>query len=395
MAPAARNMPPRTPAAIDSAARGRYTPPSRRFPACVDQGVPMELSFKPDLDAALERWAAFWEHEIIGRPCCAVTAPRDGVEPAPAPPNQVPPWTDFDAHLARAEAAMASRYYGGEAMPFFQPSFGPDQIGAFVGARLDWSEDSAHTSWSVPFVERWEQALPLRLGRGNDAWERMLELCRKAARRGEGKFLVGMLDLHSNLDWLAAVRGPDRLCMDLLDAPEQVHRAMANVRQLYPQVYTALYEAGGMAGRGTCGWLPYYCQGRYATTQCDYACLLSPPQFNDFVLPALEEESDFLDRSVYHYDGATALQHFEAVTGIASLDGIQWTPTAGGPPITGWVELLQRFQAAGKSVFVSCTAEELQEVFHPALDPALVFYRVGAESQAEAEALLAWLEAHT
>ena len=48
-------------------------------------------------------------------------------------------------------------------------------------------------------------------------------------------------------------------------------------------------------------------------------------QFNQFVLPALIEESDFLDRSVYHYDGATALQHFDAVTSIASLDGIQWT----------------------------------------------------------------------
>ena len=150
---------------------------------------------------------------------------------------------------------------------------------------------------------------------------------------GEGKFLVGMLDFHSNLDWLAAIRGPDRLCMDLLDVPEQVHHAMASTRELYPQTYDALYKAGNMAGRGTCGWLPFFCQERYATTQCDFACLLSPPQFNEFVLPALEEESDFLDHSIYHYDGATALQHFDAVTGIKSLDGIQWTPTAGGPPI--------------------------------------------------------------
>jgi hypothetical protein len=268
-------------------------------------------------------------------------------------------------------------------------------VGAFVGARLDWSPDSEHTSWSVPFVESWEEVLPLRLGAGNDSWERMVELNRLAGRRGEGKFLVGALDLHSNFDWLVAIRGPDRLCMDLVDTPELIHRAMRSVRELYPITYTALYEAGNMAGRGTGGWLPYFCEERYATTQCDFACLLSPAQFNEFVLPALEEESEFLDRSVYHYDGATALQHFDAVTSIGRLDGIQWTPTAGGPPMVEWVELLQRFQATGKNVFVGCSAEELREVFHPALKPNLVFYHVGVGSEREADELLRWLERHT
>ena len=352
----------------------------------------MELSFRPDLDEALERWRAFWNHDLIKRPCVAVTAPKEGVERVGGPPGQIPPETDFAAHLDRAEAAMAATWYGGEAVPMFQPSFGPDMAAAFVGARLDWSADSASTSWSVPFVESWEDALPLELG--GEAWDRFVELNRLAGQRGDGKFLVGMLDFHSNFDWLAAIRGPDRLCMDLLDTAELVHRAMANVRQLYPQVYDALYEAGNMAGRGSGGWLPYFCEGRYVTVQCDFCCLLSPAQFNEFGLPALEEECDSVDRSVYHYDGATCLQHFDAITGIASLDGIQWTPTAGGPPMIEWMDLLKRFQAAGKSIFVACSADELK-IFHRELEPNLVFYRVGVGSPRAGEELLAWLETHT
>jgi hypothetical protein len=355
----------------------------------------MELSLKPNLDEALERWRAFWNQEIIGRPCVAVTAPKEGVERVAGPQGQIHPDADFEEHLDQAEAAMAGVYYGGEAMPFIQPSFGPDQVAAFVGARLDWSEDSAHTSWSVPFVEDWDEALPLRLGAGNDTWERMLELCRKAGERGEGKFLVGMLDMHSNFDWLAAIRGPDRLCMDLLDCPEHIHRAMGNVRELYPQMYDALYEAGHMAGRGTCGWLPFYCEGRYATTQCDFCCLLSPAQFEEFVLPALAEECEFLDRSFYHYDGATCLQHFDAITGIQALDGIQWTPTAGGPPMMGWLDLLKRFQATGKNVFVGCGSADELKVYHRELEPNRVLYRVGVGSEKEADELLRWLESHT
>ena len=354
----------------------------------------MELSFKPNLDEALVRWRAFWNKEIIDRPCVAITAPKDGVRTAAGPPPNWLPDADFDSILDRAEASMASTYYGGEAMPYFQPSFGPDQLAAFVGGKLERSDDSATTTWSAPFEEEWEASLPLHLDHDGSAWPRMLELCRSAGERGEGKFLVSMLDLHSNLDWLAAVRGPDRLCMDIIDQPEVVHRAMTNVRELYQVVYREVYSAARMEGRGTCGWLPYFCEERYATTQCDFCLLLSPEHFRAFVLPALEEESSFLDHSVYHYDGIGALAHFDAITGISNLDGIQWVPSAGDKPLIEWMDLLKRFQAAGKNVIVRCSPEELK-VFHRELKPDLVFYQTWASNPREADEVLKWLAANT
>jgi hypothetical protein len=277
-------------------------------------------------------------------------------------------------------------------MPRYEPCFGPDQLAAFVGARLDYSPDSSGTSWSVPFVESWDEALPLRLGGPN--WLRMLEFCRKAGQRAKGKWVVCTLDMHSNFDWLVAIREPARLCMDLLDTPELIHRAMASVRDLYRQVYSAVYDAAGMAALGTSCWLPYYCEGRFCTTQCDFSCLLSPEQFNQFVLPALTEECEFLDHSVYHYDGRTCLQHFDAITGIRALDGIQWTPTAGGPTMMEWLPLIKRFQATGKHVYVSCSPDELK-VYHRELKPNLVLYSVGCKTQREADDLLRWLERNT
>ena len=49
----------------------------------------MELALKPDLDEALEHWRAFWNKEIIRRPCIAITAPREGVERVPGPAWQI------------------------------------------------------------------------------------------------------------------------------------------------------------------------------------------------------------------------------------------------------------------------------------------------------------------
>ncbi|MBM4037739.1 MAG: hypothetical protein FJ290_04425 [Planctomycetes bacterium] len=353
----------------------------------------MELSLKANLSEALARWQAFWHKEIIRRPAAVVTAPKEGVKPVPGPRYPTRPDDDLDAVLDQVEAHLATVYFAGEAMPRYEPCFGPDQLAAFVGARLDYSPDSSGTSWSVPFVESWEEALPLRLE--GHAWERFLEFHRKAGERARGKWVVCTPDLHSNFDWLVAIREPAKLCMDLLDTPEFVHRAMGNVRALYRDVYNAVYAAAGMYALGTSCWLPYYCQGRFCTVQCDFSCLLSPPQFNEFVLPALTEECEFLDRSVYHYDGRTCLQHFDAITGIKALDGIQWTPTAGGPPMLEWLDLLKRFQATGKHVYVGCTPDELKSVYHRELKPDLVLYNVGCKSEREADELLLWLERNT
>ena len=37
----------------------------------------MELRCKPNLADAIEHWRAFWNQDLIKRPCCAVTAPSD------------------------------------------------------------------------------------------------------------------------------------------------------------------------------------------------------------------------------------------------------------------------------------------------------------------------------
>ena len=55
----------------------------------------MELRFKPDLEDALAHWRAFWNHDIIKRPCVAIRAPKDGVEWIPGTPSQFRPDVDL------------------------------------------------------------------------------------------------------------------------------------------------------------------------------------------------------------------------------------------------------------------------------------------------------------
>ena len=262
----------------------------------------MELCYKPDLERARTYWRAFWQHEIIDRPCVVVTAPLETRTRGPVP--YMSGFRDelgFDGALAAFDEYAAGTYYGGEAIPYYEISFGPDQFSGFLGAELVMAKDRA-TSWVVTCIDDWASTR-FELREDNPLWRQMRRFYRQGAAYGEGKFLLTVLDLHSHLDCLGAMRGAERLCMDLIDRPGEVEAALQQVRGLYRPMYEALYADGDMARRGSLGWAPFYTEGKFATIQCDYICLISPRQARRFAIPAIEEEANYLDHCVYHFDG--------------------------------------------------------------------------------------------
>ena len=183
------------------------------------------------------------------------------------------------------------------------------------------------------------------------------------------------------------------MCIDLVEQPEVIEKAMKSVRSLYAPIYEGIYKAGNMAKWGTIGWAPFYCEGKFATIQCDEICLISPEMARRFVIPALEEEADYLDHSVYHYDGPDALVHLDDILSIPGIDVIQWVPGEGNPPQIKWMDLLKKIQGKGKGLQICCSPEEVK-IFHKELRPEKVLYDVTAISQREAENLIKWLKVH-
>jgi len=354
----------------------------------------MPLAYKPDFEEARERWDAFWRMEIVDRPVLSITSPKEGVAHAARPAYLSGIDGDHDRVAAQADAHVASRYWCADAIPFYDPSFGPDQLAAFVGAELDNSRQEFGTNWAKAFVDDWDKALPITLQEDSPLWQGMLGLCRTLAEAAKGKFVVGVLDLHSNMDLLSAVRSPERLCLDVIDVPERVDRAMLDARRLYRPVYEALREASNQAETGSIGWLPFYSPGRFATMQCDFMALIGPEQARRFVIPALEEEAALLDHSAYHYDGPDALRHLDDVLGIRDIDVIQWTPGAREPNLLGWIDLLKTIQQAGKGLFLNCDPEGAK-VLHGELRPEGVLYSIQAESERQADELVAWFRRQT
>jgi hypothetical protein len=349
------------------------------------------LAYKPDFARAQQYWDAFWEQEVIDRPCAVVWA--DGDDPQPEAPRTVDVDADVDSVLDLHDRFLATHHFLGECMPGFRPGFGPDQFAGFLGAPLLMGE-SGDTSWSRKVVEDWATFLPLRVQEDGACWARMKAFHEAAAARCTGRCLLYNIDLHSNLDALEGLRGAERLLYDIMDTPDLVAEAMRQVRKLHRRVFDEFYHYGNKEELGTTSWLHLYSRGRYGVIQSDFICLLTPAMFRSFALPAIEEEAASLDRACFHLDGPGALVHLDDLLAVNEIHAVQWVPGAGNAPQHTWVDLLRRIQGAGKSVILYGTPDEIR-AFHGELDPALLVYDVKATSRDEGERLLAWLKEHT
>jgi hypothetical protein len=354
---------------------------------------PAPLALKPGLEEAARRWEAYYGGEIIDRPMVCVTAPKAGaLQPPRGSTYHERVHGDLDACMDRALAIAEATWFGGEAMPSFWLSFGCDEVAAFCGGELFWDPDSGDTCWSKPFVDDWEKSLPLRLQEDHPLWQRMLGFYRKAADRLGGKMLLRPLDLHTNMELLAAVRGPQRLCMDLLDQPEMIDAAMASARAIFPKVWDGIRIAGRMDEFGY--YQDFYSMEGAACLQCDFSYMIGPDMFRRWVLPALEEEAALVKHALYHWDGPGALVHTDALVASRGLHTLSYTTGAGHGSHIDYLDLLLRVQAGGKAVSVGGTPDELK-IMHRVLDPTKVQYWTSTSTVAEAEALLEWFVKHT
>jgi hypothetical protein len=344
-----------------------------------------------DFDRKKEYFRAFWDREVLDRPLVAVTAPLDKNKIQPIRYLEGVESGDYLTVLKKFAANVENTWYGGESIPFFECSLGPDQFAAFLGGKITFS-DEAGTAWVKPF---WnddydENAVQFDESPGGN-FTRLMKFISDAVEFADGRFLISMPDYHTNMDALMSARSSEALCMDLVEDPERVERVLKKVTPLFKRVVDSAAGAGQMDRNGYIGWIPTYSEGKFAVIQCDFSIMVSPEMTKRFIVPALEYESSCLEHCIYHYDGPGALTHLDEILSIKDIDAIQWVPGAGQPRTIEWMDILKKMQNAGKGLWLyDWSVQEIKEHFKE-LDPRGLFFSVDAESREEGEELLNYL----
>jgi hypothetical protein len=321
-------------------------------------GENMSPSWKENWEDTQRRFVRWWNREgvIVGVwGGLQGSVPHETVAaPSPAPSIEAS-FTDASARALRNHYALSRQAFPAEVLPVADTDIGPGSLALFVGSEPGFSPDTVWYNPSMKDVERPESLPPLRFDPTNRWWKLTENTLRECARLGAGKYLVGCPDLIENVDIVSALRDPQTFMMDMVERPEWVARKVWEVNQVWFEAYDRVYQIirqpdGGSAFGAFRLWGP----GRTAKVQCDASAMFSPEMFQRFVVPALTEQCEWLDFSLYHLDGTQCICHLDALLAIEPLDAIEWTPQAGleGGGSPRWYDLYRRILAAGKSVQV-------------------------------------------
>ncbi len=341
----------------------------------------MELAYKPNWDEARRRLLAYWEMEIIDRPCIAVTAPGKAPRPlAPAADHQTR-WTDPEYVAQNYDVGHEATYFGGEAIPATSLMVG---YCFGYGAPLHYSEQ---TVWQDPIITDWGAPPALELREDDWAWHQVQAVVARCAEVSAGKWMTGWPNIHQPNDHISLLRGTEDFLLDLHDHPREVKQALRRMLDNWYLMYARVSELLA-AQEGSSGWLSLWCPWEKSVTlQSDVSCMLSPAMFEEFVAPELEELCAWMEGTSYHLDGPGALQHLDRLLALKRLHAIQWTPGTGNASGLSWLDLYRRIQAGGKGVIIFLAYDEVETAVRE-LRPEGLFIYTSAPSPDAAEALL-------
>ncbi|MEI7633367.1 MAG: hypothetical protein WCK47_03700 [bacterium] len=351
----------------------------------------MELEGISDFSRIVARCEECLHMRNHDRPLLHLWSPAPGAPPTlpPSPADIRERWFNFDWRLDCHKAFLMATEYHAEGFPSFFCNLGPDVIAAFLGAELSFAQD---TSWAHPFVHDWEALPSLRFDAENPFWKAMENFLRLATEHGRGKWITQTGDLHSGADALSALRGPEELCMDIIENPAEIAKRLDECHEVWLEVVQRHCKIILPATEGlTTSWIPLAVHGRYAVLQNDFSCLVSGNVFDSMFAGVLRREAQALDWAVYHWDGPDAIRHMDSICALPEIRAIQWVPGAGQPPMAQWIDLLHKVQARGKGLTLFCEAGEVIPLTEELRPEGLMLF-AGANDGDEARTLIKEVE---
>ncbi|MBM3241608.1 hypothetical protein FJZ31_35450 [Candidatus Poribacteria bacterium] len=337
------------------------------------------ILYREDMDEVRKRMTTWWNGGDIGRPAMQITAPRpkplEEIKAMPEPEGWVTNYStrNFDYRVNLSARQCINTYYLGEAVPTVSPDLAPNCLALYLGCN---GVESPGTVWCEPFIDNPMEAR-FEYDPDNFYWDFSLRLGREQLNLGKGKFLMAFPDLIEGLDTLAAMRGTQKLLIDLIERPEWVHKCLRQITDLYFHYYDILYDMFRDEVGGSIFWA--WAPGRMAKFQCDFSAMISPSMFGEFMVPVLTEMCERVSYCMYHWDGPGAIGHHDYLLSIPKLTMLQWTPGAGQEPTHHkiWWAMYHKTVEAGKKLMIGCDTTETLKLLKKEFGQGLKQFLIG------------------
>jgi hypothetical protein len=339
-----------------------------------------------NMPEVIANWEKWWNGEL-GRPLACVKVAK-APESLTTPPMKCEHFTvkyGFDTPAEKViESAtwqLSCSEYHGDAFPSFWANFGPGVEAVLVGGE---GEVDENTVWFYPgrFKDMPIEEMKFQFDPECQWFKRIEELSAAAVNAWGDKVVTCMTDIGGALDVLSSFRPGEMLLFDLYDNPEEVKRLCKNIDEEWIKIYDRLDAViRPQTGTSSC-WAGILSSGKCYMQQCDFAYMISPEMFEEFVKPSIEYVSKRLDRAFYHLDGIGQIPHIKHLCDIPELAGIQWIPGDGQRPADEWPEVMRKIEERGKKIqiYVS-TGDQIRRALEAVKDPSCIQFGMGCDQQ--------------
>jgi len=322
-------------------------------------GFEMNFQFKDNWAETLQRFDAWFHNKPHDRPLMHICVSRKEHNRLPVSrlpeelfANEADMYLNTDKQFSRI-----FNYYSqdvkpiAEAFPQFSMNLGAGSMALYLGSEPIFAPD---TLWFKPFMENYDQAL--KYDPNNIWWQKHLEILRRQVELTKDTDIVCCIpDIVENLDVLSAIRDPQACCFDLYDHPEGVKTALDDITKLYMVYYDAMHDIVKRSD-GSSAYTAFSIigSGKTAKLQCDFAAMMSPEHFDEFIVPTLESQCNQLNNTIFHLDGPECFPHVDSLMAIKNLGGLQWTPGARNPRAgdESWFPMYQKVKDAEKGLWI-------------------------------------------
>lgn len=314
----------------------------------------MPIHFTKERMAQVLRNHDLWWKGKLGRPLIRATItdayPRGEVPKAPILAQEnIHDFSWSPEEVVKAwEWELSGFEYLADAYPVVDLAcFGPGVLAAFCGAKLD---NSSGRVWFFPCEEDVTK-LSIRYDPENIWARRIKDICRAGIERWQGSVIITMPDLGGIMDVIASMCGTENLLYATMDEPEEVHRLILEAEAAWQEAYTDFAKILAPQGCMT-NWNGILSSESTYIPQCDFAYMIGPDMFREFVLETLRKDTERMENTIYHLDGIGQLAHLDMLLSLPKLKAIQWVPGDGKPGPETWSQVYERIRAAGKNTMI-------------------------------------------
>lgn len=322
----------------------------------------------PDWARLRARYLAFWRGEVADECIIAHIQNPNPHQPEPEPWMQEASekkYLDPEMFFALQTWRRMAWNWHADLFKYRIASYGPNVLAGFVGGRPVFGEN---TVWHEPVINSLDEADRLHFDEDNPYWRKHLETVDFYREKLAGVEQFGMTDFGGPGDWISTLMPTENFLIATIEEPDRMRNFALRLARESNRAYDILYPRITRRNDGIVNWMPVWSNQRMGTVQDDMAINFSPGLYAEVFLPALREMAGHAEHTVLHWhDGCS--QHLDTLLDVNAITLIQYGHDPNSPAFTRKISEMQRIQAAGKKLFISCVEAHDVATFIRALDP--------------------------